>query len=104
RILGAQYCLQVRKAVARKGRLRLLAFGFGLLRRLPDLRPFLQIEILVPRAFLRRLTRRSLRQWLGRRYLGLLLASLHPEIPSLKAGRHRTIPPLLHAYIGSPES
>src|SRR6202040_3995826 len=84
--------------------LRFLASGFGLLRRLPDLRRFLQIEILVPRAFLRRLTRRFLRRWFGRCYLGLLLASPHPEIPSVKAGRHRTIPPLLHAYIGSPES
>src|SRR5260370_975797 len=83
---------------------RLLASGAGALRCLPSFRPLLQIEVLVPCALLGRLARcRSLRR-LGRRHLGPLLASLHPEIPSAKAGGNRTIPALLHPYVGPSES
>ena len=66
--------------------------------------PFFKSKFWFHVLFCAGLTRRFLLRWFGRRYLGLLLASLHPEIPSVKAGCHRTIPPLLHAYVGSPES
>ena len=42
--------------------------------------------------------------WFGRRHLGLLLASLHPEVPSVKARCHGTISPLLDPYIRPAES
>src|ERR1035437_4721169 len=68
---------------------RLLASGSGALRCLPSLRPFLQIEVLVPCALPGRLARCCCVGRLGRRHLGPLLASLHPEIASAKTGGHR---------------
>src|ERR1019366_1085135 len=82
---------------------RLLASGSGALRCLPSLRPLLQIEVLVPCALPGRLARCCCVGRLGRRHLGPLLASLHPEIPSAKTGGNRTIPPLLDPYVGPSE-
>src|ERR1019366_2073915 len=100
----ANFCLRATSAATLCLRSsQLLASGSGALRCQPDLRPLLQIEVLVPCALPCRLARYGCLGRLGRCYLGPLLASLHPEIPSAKAGGHRTIPPLLHPYVGSSE-
>ena len=82
----------------------ILPSGSGCLSCLPDLGSVPQIEVLVPRAFLGRRERRFLLHWFRRRHLGLLLASLHPEIPPIKTGGNRTIPALLNAYVGPAKS
>src|ERR1035437_327296 len=101
--VSGELCLRATSAPPGVRQQRFLASGSRSLRCLPGLRPLLQIEVLVPCALLGRLARCCSPGGLGRRHLGPRLASLHPEIPSAKASGNRTIPPLLHPYVGPSE-
>src|ERR1017187_10374640 len=102
--VSGELCLRATSAAPCVRSSDLLASGSRSLRCLPGLRPLLQIEVLVPCALLGRLAPCCFPGGLGRRHLGPLLASLHPEIASAKASGNRAIAPLFDPYVSSAES